>query len=79
MSWKRKPKKDWVGEKDKLFDFLIDLDFEENKVVQYSEYHTRIFGRKVVDVWAGSKKYFVRGSIGSKEYESLEELKEYLV
>lgn len=75
----KKKFKDWAGEKDKLFDFLVDLDLEEHQVVQYSEYHTRIFGRRVVDVWAGSKKYFIRGTNSSKTYTDLEELKEFIV
>ena len=80
MSWKkRKPKKDWKGENDKLFDFLIDLELEEHQVHQFSEYHVRIFGRRKVDVWSASKKFYVLGSPSSKTYESLEELKEYIL
>lgn len=76
---RKKRKKDWASETDKLYDFLIELDITEDKVTRFSEYHIRIFGRRKVDVWAGSKKYYVLGSIGAKTYESLQELKEFII
>lgn len=80
MSWnKRKPKKDWKGETDKLFNFLIDLDLLENQVIQFSEYHIRVLGKRKIDIWCASKKYYILGSSSSKTYELLEELKEYIV
>ena len=75
----RKKFKDWKGATSELLDFLIDCELEEHQVIQYSEYHVRVFGRRKVDIWCGSKKYYVLGSPSSKTYNSLEELKEYIL
>lgn len=79
MAWKRKNPKDWKGEEDRLYNFLMDIEIKEEQVKKYTQYHIRIFGRRIVDVWAGSKKYFVRGSSGSRQYNNPEELKEFIV
>ena len=51
----------------------------EDKVVQFSQYHWRIKTQKAtVDVWAGSKKYWIHGTSGSRAYKTLQELKQYI-
>lgn len=75
----KKKKKDWDGEEEKLSDFLECIGIEDTQVKKYSPYHIRVLGKRTVDIWCGSKKYYVLGSASSKEYKTLFELEEYLV
>lgn len=71
---KRKPKP-WKEESEKLMNFLCENDLEK-EVHQFSPYHFRIKER--LDVWPGSKKYYVRGTSGSQSYGSVQEIGEIL-
>lgn len=56
---RKKRKKDWASETDKLYDFLIELDITEDKVTRFSEYHIRIFGRRKVEDMTKFRKLLV--------------------
>lgn len=70
MTRKQKP---WSEESSKLSDFINENDI---KFKQFSEYHFRLMNK--IDVWPGSKKYWIIGTVGSKDYKNINELKQYL-
>lgn len=72
---KEKKQKLWKEETDKLMEFLYENELE-SKFKQFSPYHIRILDK--IDVWSGSKKYYVRGSSGSRSYNDIQELKEII-
>lgn len=72
---KKKQQKPWKEETEKLMNFIYENELE-NDFQQFSPYHFRILGN--LDVWAGSKKYYVHNSGGSCFYENVDELKEVI-
>lgn len=75
---KKKSKIDWKKANEELETWMYENGLEE-KMEQFGEYHWRITTYKVqIDIWHGSKKYWVHGTGGSRYYQSLDELKKYL-
>lgn len=51
----------------------------EDSCVQLSPYHWRIKTYKAtIDVWPGSKKFWIHGTGGSRIFDTIQELKQYL-
>ena len=77
MARKRTPKP-WYAETLKLEEFLYENELHE-KATQFSPYHFRIKTDKVtMDIWAGAKKFYIKGTSGSASYKDINELKKYL-
>lgn len=75
----RKKPKPWVEETEKLEKFIYENGLENN-TTQLSPYHFRIKTLKAtIDIWAGSKKFFIKGTGGATEYKTPSELKKYLL
>lgn len=68
----------WQKETQELENFLYENDLYE-RAEQFSPYHFRVIGKMTVDIWAGSKKYFIHGMSGSACYDKINELKKYLI
>ena len=68
----------WERETKKLETFLYENELYEN-AEQFSPFHFRIKGKQTVDIWAGSRKYFIHGMARSAIYGDLNELKDYLI
>jgi hypothetical protein len=75
MTKKRKSKKDWDYETERLCNFLDENDLDR-EFEQFSQYHFRIRGK--VDVWPGSRKFWVVGMKGSSVYQNPKELLPYI-
>lgn len=77
MARHRKPKP-WVKETAKLEEWIYENGLENN-ATQLSQYHFRIKTLKAtIEIWAGAKKYFIKGTSSSVDYKHLNELKKYL-
>jgi len=74
---KQKNKIKWEKGTQDLENFLYENELYEN-AEQYSPYHFRIKGKQIVDIWAGPKKFFIKGMSGSSRYDNINELKKYL-
>lgn len=74
----KRKKKPWGAETSKLETWLYENEVYEN-AVQLSQYHWRLTTPKaVIDIWAGAKKFYIKGTSSSCIYETLDELKNYL-
>lgn len=58
-----------------LMNFLYENELEKD-FEQFSKYHFRV--KEKVDIWPISRKYYVRGTNGSKVYTNLRDLKKVL-
>lgn len=68
----------WEKETETLETFMYENGLENN-TQQFSPYHFRIKTDKVtIDIWAGAKKFYIKGMGGSTRYNDINELKEYL-
>ena len=78
MSRRKRPQKPWAEETAKLEEWLYENELYDQSA-QLSPYHWRIKTIKAtIDVWAGSKKFYIKGTGGSTTYQDINELKKYL-
>lgn len=80
MSKKRgTPEHIWRQETEKLETFIYENGLEKY-AFQMSQYHFRIKTLKAtIDIWAGPKKYFIKGTGSAATYKNPSELKKYLL
>lgn len=77
---KRKAKSDlkWNFGNSEFENFMYENGLEDN-TKQYSQYHWRITTIKaIIDIWPGSKKFWIHGTGGSATYDILDEIKPFL-
>jgi hypothetical protein len=68
----------WEEKTQELENFLNENELRDN-AEQLSPYHFRLTTNKVtIDIWAGVKKFYIKGMSGSARYDNLNELKSYL-
>jgi len=78
---KRPPVPDYIRAQNEEEITHIFYQYEDQvRIEQYSKYHFRIFtkSKDTVDVWPVRKKYYGRGMNGSKTYDSIDEIIEFL-
>lgn len=76
---KQKNKIKWEKGTEELENFLYETELYD-KAQQFSPYHFRITTEYcIMDIWAGVKKFYIRGTSGSACYTDINELKKYLL
>lgn len=71
----RRKNKPWDAETEKLEQFCYENDLEQ-ELVQFSKYHFRL--KNKIDIWPGSKKFWIIGKRGSENYQDINEIKKHL-
>lgn len=75
MAKKKSSKEKWDRETKKLEHFCYEHGLEKD-LVQLSTWHFRL--KNKIDIWAGVKKYYVRGSGHAEIYKDIKELEKLI-